>query len=145
MKTMNKILLLITLVLFSLTYTKAQGPGREKIKALKVAMITEKLNLTPDEAEKFWPVYNKHDEAMDDLRHKERKYFGKRSEDVTNISEADATKLLAEFDMVNEQRYKLGSNFVKELKKILPNKKIVLLFKAEEEFKRKLLQRMRQR
>ena len=36
----------------------------EKIQALKIAFITNKLQLSPDEAEKFWPVYNQYDNEI---------------------------------------------------------------------------------
>lgn len=41
------------------------GPGREgRLKSLEIAYLTRELNITPDEAEKFWPVYNKYQEEM---------------------------------------------------------------------------------
>ncbi len=36
----------------------------EKIQSLKIAFITQKLQLTPDEAQKFWPVYNQYDKEV---------------------------------------------------------------------------------
>jgi len=42
-----------------------QGPGREsRLKSLEIAYLTRELNITPAEAEKFWPVYNKYQEEM---------------------------------------------------------------------------------
>jgi hypothetical protein len=35
-------------------------PDQEKIERIKIAFITRQLNLTPDEAQKFWPVYNQY-------------------------------------------------------------------------------------
>ncbi len=40
---------------------------RAKIEMFKVQFITEKLNLTKDEAEKFWPVYNEAKNNIDEL------------------------------------------------------------------------------
>lgn len=51
---MKKIVTLIALILFSsLTFAQGFKEKREKIKALKVAYITEKLSLTSDEAQSF--------------------------------------------------------------------------------------------
>src|SRR6185503_11465850 len=36
---------------------KQDSKAQEKIKAARIAFITERLGLTPEEAEKFWPVY----------------------------------------------------------------------------------------
>jgi hypothetical protein len=47
----------------SISFANAQngnGQRQEKIQALKIAFITQKLKLTPAEAEKFWPVYNQY-------------------------------------------------------------------------------------
>jgi Spy/CpxP family protein refolding chaperone len=42
-----------------------QGPGRDgRLKSLEIAYLTRELNITPEEAEKFWPVYNKYQEEM---------------------------------------------------------------------------------
>ena len=53
----NIILLLLLVSSFQISLAQ-QGQHRERIKALKTAHITNELNLTSDEAEKFWPVYN---------------------------------------------------------------------------------------
>lgn len=37
---------------------------QEKIEALKVAFITKELDLTADEAQKFWPVYNQYSKEL---------------------------------------------------------------------------------
>ncbi|MEB8347550.1 hypothetical protein OO010_15985, partial [Flavobacteriaceae bacterium KMM 6898] len=60
------LLLLITVVSFA-----QDRPDREKIKALKVAFITERLDLSSKEAQLFWPIYNEHEANMDALRVKE--------------------------------------------------------------------------
>ena len=37
-----------------------QGPGVERLEAMHVAYLTRELALTPEEAQQFWPVYNKY-------------------------------------------------------------------------------------
>jgi hypothetical protein len=65
---MKKYLLILFVVLGSFSGVRAQDPGDEtradKIQALKIAFITQKLQLTSDEAEKFWPVYNQYDNEI---------------------------------------------------------------------------------
>lgn len=59
---MKNILLIITIFLSSITLQAQDGATKkEKIQALKIAFITQKLELTSDEAQKFWPVYNRYD------------------------------------------------------------------------------------
>jgi Spy/CpxP family protein refolding chaperone len=49
-----------------------QGEKKENIEAMKIAFITNKLELSPEEAQKFWPVYNQYNEKLKDLRKKRR-------------------------------------------------------------------------
>ncbi|UPT69070.1 MAG: hypothetical protein M0D57_10820 [Sphingobacteriales bacterium JAD_PAG50586_3] len=50
-----------------------KGPVRDWIRSKRIGFFTDKLNLTPDEATKFWPVYNAYAKAIDDLRAERRK------------------------------------------------------------------------
>ena len=45
-----------------------KGPIRDKIKAQRIAFITERLNLSPDEATKFWPVYNQFSGELEEVK-----------------------------------------------------------------------------
>ena len=67
---MKKTLVIIALI-FSVTLF-AQRPGKEKIKAFKTAFITEKLDLSQTEAQKFWPIYNEFEKKLENLRQRER-------------------------------------------------------------------------
>lgn len=49
--------------------SKAQ---RAQMESFKIQFITKKLNLTPEEAEKFWPVYNEQKEASKKLMQAEK-------------------------------------------------------------------------
>jgi hypothetical protein len=40
---------------------------REKLELFKIQFITKKLDLTPAEAEKFWPIYNEQKDASQSL------------------------------------------------------------------------------
>ena len=67
---MKKFILIATLFLTAFSTVKAQDdnePGakrKERIKALYVAFITERVSITSDEAQKFWPVYNQYDNEI---------------------------------------------------------------------------------
>ena len=45
---------------------------REQIEALRISFITQRLDLTREEAQRFWPVYNEYHDALESLR-KERR------------------------------------------------------------------------
>ena len=123
----------------------AQRPAQERIKTFKVAFITERLALTSTEAQNFWPVYNTYEENTQKLRRKERQRFSSQLPYLNDLSEAEASKLLSEFRAVQTEKHELEQNFLLDLEKVLPAKKIALLLKAEEDFKKRLLQQMRKR
>jgi len=133
------------LVLLTTTVLVAQRPAQERIKTLKVAFITERLALTSDEAQQFWPVYNQHDESLQKLRRKERQRFGSQLPYLDDLSDDEASKLLTEFRTLQAEKHNLEQTFIQDLGKVLPAKKIVLLLKAEEDFKKRLLQQVRKR
>lgn len=138
-----KYILLFLLLLSATTYAQ-RGERGEKIKAYKLAHITDAIDLTPAEAEKFWPVYNEHEETMHTLRTKMRKEgYGKRKENIENLTEAEAMVMIQNGLKFKEEELLVKRQFVETLKGILPAIKILKLNHAEESFKRMLLKRMR--
>lgn len=140
-------LLPILLVLLSAAAT-AQPRLRQKmeqIKTLKVAYITDELALTPDEAAKFWPVYNAYDDKQKELRQeKMRSYLDRVAGDgIDKMSEKEANSFLGQIENTEDELYQLRKKFMANLKGILPVKKIIKLKKAEEGFNRKLLRQYR--
>ena len=68
---MKKIFIILVALSFTLplfSQDNRMGEHRDKIKALKVADITDKLNLSASEAEKFWPIYNAFENDQERLR-----------------------------------------------------------------------------
>jgi hypothetical protein len=61
MKKFLSVLVLIGwLTLPGTAQSRPQRPGGPGLQALKIAFITKRLNLTPQEAERFWPIYNQY-------------------------------------------------------------------------------------
>ena len=117
----------------------------EQIKTLKVAYITDELQLTPDEAAKFWPVYNAYEDKQKDLRkEKAHAYLDRMDEDgIDKMSEKEAANYLSQMESTEDDLYQLKKKLIANLKVILPVKKIIMLQKAEEGFNRKLLKQYR--
>jgi Skp family chaperone for outer membrane proteins len=139
---MKKILLI--LLVFTSGLLNAQDDRHEKIKALKVALITEALDLSSSEAEKFWPVYNAYDEKMHSLRKNERKEIHRAyKKDLENMSEAEANALIDKVQDYKAKELAYRNELIKGLRKVISSNKIIQLSKAEEEFKRQLLERFK--
>jgi len=119
----------------------AQGPKKEKVKALKVAYLTNNLSLTATEAEKFWPIYNAYDEKQFELRHEKMKMIKDRldSESVDNLSDKQALAMISQIEDVEDDLYQNRKKFMASLKTVLSPVKILKLKKAEDDFNKTLL------
>ena len=148
MKIKNILALLLFLVTFSF-YAQSDkiDEKREKIKAFKVSFLTTELELTPTEAEKFWPIYNAYDDKQFELRHDKMKTYLKKLDDdnLNSISEKEAVVLLSQIETTDKELYLLREKFMTNIKKVLPAKKILKLKKSEDDFNRKLLKQYREK
>lgn len=119
--------------------------NREKIKAQKIAFLTQELNLTPDEASKFWPVYDKcWKEKMDAKKATSQslKALSTAAKDA-NSSESDVKALADAYHKnLNREMELVGAHF-SEYQKVLPIKKAALVTAAEERFKNNLIMQLR--
>ncbi len=62
------ILILCTAVMLPAQPPMMNKEARERIEAQRIAFITDQLHLTPDEAARFWPIYNEYKDGLKDLR-----------------------------------------------------------------------------
>jgi Spy/CpxP family protein refolding chaperone len=150
----NLYLIIVSLFLLSTTTYGQRGPLRERfqekkeqIKALKVAFITTELNLSPDEAARFWPIFNAFEEKQQEIKRQKLRSILDRTEgnSIDKLSEKDAASLLSQMENTEEELHQLKKKFVTNLKGVIPSVKILKLKKAEEEFNRKLLQQYREK
>ncbi|MGS2741181.1 hypothetical protein [Sinomicrobium sp. M5D2P17] len=141
-----KILFLaLFMVLFSVTGHAQEKSKKERIKALKVAYITEKLSLTTEEAQKLWPIYNKYYDNVSKLWHQEYKNIKQpiRNGDIDDMSETETNRLLVELEDIENKICKENMQLTRNLKGVLPAKKILLLKRAERDFSRELLHKLK--
>lgn len=136
-------LLLLTLLLVTISF---QAQNRQntlrKIKALKVNYITTELNLSPKEAEKFWPIYNEYEKSKRTIRYKEIQKIKskiKSYDSVKNIPEADALKLQEEFFLVEEKYLNNKRNYFNQLIDAIGIHKVLKLNLAEQSFNSTML------
>jgi hypothetical protein len=136
-----------TIILIALLFTTTfYGQHKERIKALKATHITNALNLTSAEAQKFWPIYNAHEEKQFDLRKKERReIFMIVKGDVEGLSDDEANILIEKGINFKSTELQYYEELVANLRGVIPPYKILKLRRAEEEFKRKLLKMMKKR
>ncbi len=139
---MKKLLLILILSLSISAF--AQDKDRyERIKALKIAFITERLELNETEAQKFWPIYNAFEAKNQKLR---QQFSGRdRKEKFDGLSEQEAKSFLDKMMTADTDKHQLKQQFVKDLLKVLPAKKIILLKATEDAFNRRMMEQFKKR
>lgn len=136
---------LITILFLSLSLQSfsQDNDRRERIKALKVAYLTQQLDLNSTEAQKFWPIYNDFEEKEQQLR---KESHSKRKEtDFESLSEQEAKKMIEDMISTEKKKLELRETFVKDLQKILSSKKIIKLKLAEDQFNKKMFEEFKRR
>lgn len=121
---------------------KKDSSKQDKIKALKEAFITEKLDLTSKEAKDFWSVYNKNAEIIHNLHRKE---LGKLRKEIrekkASITEQQAEEMLKKEIEINEKIRLANRKMDQELRKIISAKKLLILKESERQFYDKLIRK----
>ena len=103
---------------------------------MRVAFITARLNLTVDESQKFWPVYNEYQDKLKAARQEFR-----RQPNIF-INDKDAQDYLDAELLLKQREFSLYKEYYEKMKKTVPLKKVAELRQAEEDFKKELLKQL---
>ncbi len=137
-------LLLISTLFIAINLSAQRGGERgnrgEKIEQQRIAFITTELDLTVDEAQAFWPLYNEYSEAKNAI--KDDKVLDKKIEDMTE----QESKQMLTYAMESKRRsLDLETKFMNSLENVLSANKRLKLIRLEREFKKKILKRYQKR
>jgi len=116
----------------------------EKIDRLKIGFITTELALTTEEAEKFWPVYNELETKVKELRKASRKVQKEVEDGYDALSNEDAKKKMATLFENDEKEVALKKEYAEKISKIIGEKRSLKLLSLEHEFRRELLDRLKE-
>jgi len=141
---MKKIIPIILMLISISSFGQNHEKMKERIKAQKIAFITEKLDLSSDEAQKFWPIYNAYEASIDDIRSQDLRAIKMEMHKGEEVSDKKANALLVKLMKAENDIHTAKLKLVKDLKKVIPAKKIILLKANEDQFNRKLLERLRE-
>ncbi|WP_210489291.1 hypothetical protein [Rufibacter aurantiacus] len=141
--------LLFLFFLFTGSVTLAQGQNKEtpeerkarieKIETAKIAFITDKINLSGDQAQRFWPVYQEHDRKRNELRQKSRPYKEQNLNALTD--EQIQTGLEARLN-IRQRELDLEKEYMDKYLRIISPRQLALFYRAEREFTKLLLERL---
>lgn len=118
---------------------------KEQIEAMRVAFITQKLALTREEAQKFWPVYNEYRDALNTMRKERHEAYKRYKSDFETLTEKEYNEYADNEIIFRQRELDLMKKYHAEFKGLLPIKKVALLYRAENEFKKTLLKEAHER
>jgi len=124
---------------------KQRAEKFEKLRSFKIAYISEHLELTPEEAEKFWPVYNEMENKRESITHDLLKEFFNPEERPAEISDEMAEEIMQKRFKQEGMLLELKKEYHVKLKKIISPAKVLKLYEAENNFKRGLMERFKKR
>ncbi len=140
-----RLLLSLLLLLYSVSFLSAQPPRGggdgdfSRIRAAAKIYLTERMDLTQQESDAFFPLYFRFEREAMQLKYKNRP----RAIDLADLSETAAAGHLDKQAARDREEYELKVRALQEYRKVLPAKKLVLLDQAQAEFRRKLIRRLR--
>lgn len=129
----------LLLVLFFISSLSAQGGNN--LESIKIAFITERLELSPKEAQSFWPLYNQYKKET----HKVEVEMRANRDNIIKMSDAEVSAMVERRLFLEEKKVQLEREFLADLKKVLPIRKVALLPKVEDEFRTMVLKLIKEK
>lgn len=144
MKRMTLLIVFLTLAFTGLNaQNKDKGDWQDRWKAEKIAYLTDAIDLTSAEAERFWPVYNKCEcEKKNGFKAVMEAYKALDEAIKTGKDENNLRVLLDKYIETQEYGKEIDRKYVAEYRKILSDKKVAKLYIAEESFRRQQIHRL---
>lgn len=133
--------LLSLMVLTQIAYAQTDISGRQKIESAKIAMITNRVNITPEQAPQFWAVYNEYNAKKQDLNRRIRQLNNQSPRSAQNNNQ-----LLDGLREVNATKQKLADlddEYMDRFLKAISPAQLAELYKTEQVFNKMLLNKLK--
>jgi hypothetical protein len=137
--------MLIFILISSFLMVSAQNPNRERLDAYKIAFFTKKLNLSPQEAEKFWPVYNENQRQKSQIQAEKISLMKTVNMNEVSLTDKEVTDIGNRYCETLVKESELAVTFHKKLQEILPPVKVIRVYQAENQYRVQLLNELQQR
>jgi Spy/CpxP family protein refolding chaperone len=124
----------------------AQRRSEEEIKRIqdaKVAIITNRLNLTPEQSTGFWPIYNEYAQKRREIHRAQRKIINDKKAEGQN--DEQVLNNLKEVQELRQKELDLEKEYQNRFLKVITASQVIELYKAERTFNDMLIQRLKQK
>jgi len=136
-------LMLIPQSIFAQGQGQVPGQEAERLASYKIAIFTRRLNLTPTEAEKFWPLYNDYDKKRLMLQKERSELMRQVNLNEANMSNDELAKAGDRLVSMEVEEALLTETLHKKLKEFLPPGKVIRVYQAENQFRNQLLNELK--
>lgn len=121
---------------------KLSEDKRKEFEAQKVAFFTQEMDLTPEEATKFWPLYNEMQQKIRVENDKIRDLTCRKDKNAPEVTEQQALKNLQTLIAAEQAIRDIKKEYIEKLTKALSAKKVWLMVEAEQKFHHQLWKKM---
>jgi Spy/CpxP family protein refolding chaperone len=142
----NTFALLLLFIAVVSTTAQAQRRSEEEIKKIqdaKVAIITNRLNLTPEQSTGFWPMYNEYSQRRREIHRAQRKIINDKKAEGQN--DEAVLNNLKEVQELRQKELDLEKEYQNKFLKVITASQVIELYKAERTFNDMLIQRLKQK
>jgi hypothetical protein len=146
---MKKTVVLLFSIIFLFAFTgysqNKETPDFEKFKSQKIAFLTEKMNLSPKEAQDFWPVYNEFEKLRIELQQHRRELEQKTRDENISLSDQEVIKTTRDIAATFKKEADLSTTYNEKFLKLLPPQKVLQLYRAENQFRAHMFEQYRKK
>lgn len=133
------VIFLMIMLIVPVIKSTAQITNLEKLNNYKIGFFTKKLNLTSEEAEKFWPVYNGYQSQKNLIQLEKLKLNRNFNQNESSMSDSQLEEMGDKFVDCFVRESTLAVAFHKKLKEVLSPAKVIMYYQAENQYKLQLL------
>lgn len=134
---------ILLLILFTVNSYAQTDSKPNKVYQAKVQFFNKKLNLTPIESKKFWPIYNDYQSRKNKLSGEKRNLIQYFNENKQNMSGDEIEQSLNRYIEIEKEISQLLEEYNNKFKQILPDEKVLQIYITEVQFRNYLLQKLR--
>ncbi len=141
-------IIVILLTITAINGIKAQQTDKQfvnKIESQRIAFFTQRMSITPAEAQKFWPVYNEYTSKKNTIAAEKNKLTKFYKTNSTTMTENDVDVTIQKYVNLAMQETELLEEYNKKFRSVLPAHKVMKLYLAEFEFREWLLKQIREK
>ncbi len=113
--------------------------AKDKIEAMRIGFITQRLALTPEESQQFWPIYNQYSDRLKQIR-----LEAKSPRPLITLNDEETEKfIMSNFDR-DIKEIELKKEYFVKYKKILNVRRVALLQTTERDFVEQVLKKWKE-